>query len=272
MLKDLNSDRRLFREIGGEFLKICDQPVSAIRNAAHSKNSAALIDMANAFKGMVSGYYAERLAAVAEALALLGKQENYDGVEAALDKLEKEVKLFTDDLRAAISYETTEAQDAISRKKADVLDLVEELRISVETTYTLKNAIQHRMDDLETRLSERDGEIAKLLEEFELLRETMRSTETLDAPPSSSLLQMVTEMKDKISSIEKEFVGEKEGLELTRKDMAGFVGMLKDFRKMFNTLIVRFSSHIAQHDKKKVPSGDKHDSQWLLKNYKFKGL
>jgi HPt (histidine-containing phosphotransfer) domain-containing protein len=270
LIKDIGSDHRLFREIGGAFLKTCPQQMAAIRTAATSKNGKALIDTANRFKGMVAAYYAKRVAVAAEALARRGAHDNFDGVTVDLENLEREVEVFCAELSNAISStiscENTDTRDNLLKKKGDVLGLVEELRISVETTYTLKTAIQNRMNDLEARLSKKEKDFTKLQEDFELLRKAMQNPETSHAAPSSEMLEIVTEMNDKIFTIEKEFLGGKAGLDLTRKDMAGIVGMLKDFRKLFFTIFSRFGAHMAKfHPEKEV--APKSEKDWSAKKY-----
>ena len=219
---------------------------------------------------MVSGFYAERLIAAIEVVARRGKQEEFDGIESAIETLENEARRFTDDLRSVIAYEPSEAENVLSKKKADVLDIVEELRISVDTTYSLKNAIQNKMNDLEARLNKRDEEVAALLEEFRLLRKTMQNNDPSGAELPASMLNIVTEINDKISTMEKQFSGEKEGLALTRKDMLGIIGTIKDFRKMFLGLITRFSDHMTHFHQKKTPTAD--SGEYLLKKYDYKSL
>lgn len=270
MEKDLNGDRKLLKEIGGTFLNTCAHNIEEIRNAARAKNSALIIDKANTFKGAVSAFYAERVIAVIEETVRRGKQENLEGIETVINELENELKALNDALRAAVSLETTESQDVVIKKKADVLDLVGELRISVETTYALKNAIQNRMNDLESRLQKSDDEIVKLGEELKLFRESLKSPETLQAAPSQEMVEIVTEMTDKISEIEREFLGEKKGMELTRNDLAGIIGILKQFRKIFYALIIRFGSHMAQYHQQKDQSVEKGD--WVIKKYNYTKL
>jgi len=97
-LEVVDGDKDFFKEIVGLFLENLPDSIAQIREAIANSDSNALDKAAHSLKGSVGNFGAKRAFEAAYRLEIIGREGRLAETDAALSKLEKELK----DLEAAM--------------------------------------------------------------------------------------------------------------------------------------------------------------------------
>jgi hypothetical protein len=244
-LSGIGGDSSFLRELCESFLHNSKNYVDAICTSAAQKDGPALVTASNALRSAASGFHAQRVCAVAGTLSAIGTAGDFDNAQQALKNLDKEVNALCEELRAEVAGNAATGGADLSKKKTGILDLVEELRITVETSYAIKDALQIRMNELQDKLSQKESDIDQLRREFEALKEKMLS-EDLTKSPSAIFRQMIKDMSEKISAIQAQSNQEQEYMAALRTDMAGMNKVLNNYSARFKTFTMRFAQNLGK--------------------------
>jgi len=91
ILDRVGGDESLLREVAGIFLTECPDLIEDIRTAIDSRDPKRLERSAHTLKGAVSNFGARAATQAAFQLEHLGRQNRFDGVGEAMDRLEEQL-------------------------------------------------------------------------------------------------------------------------------------------------------------------------------------
>jgi two-component system, sensor histidine kinase and response regulator len=91
LLRSLDGNRELLKEIAELFVEGCPGALERMRAAVASRDARALEQAAHAFKGSVGFFFAKRAFEAATALEQIGREGDLEGAEVVYNRLEQEV-------------------------------------------------------------------------------------------------------------------------------------------------------------------------------------
>jgi len=91
LLRSVNGNHKLLREIAGLFIDGCPGALERMRAAVASRDARALEEEAHAFKGSVGFFLARRACEAATELEEIGREGDLEQAEAVYTRLEREV-------------------------------------------------------------------------------------------------------------------------------------------------------------------------------------
>ena len=100
LLRSLDGNRELLREITGMFIDRCPSALGRMRDAVADRDAKALEAEAHAFKGSVGFFFARRAFEAASALERMGREHDLERAEEVYSLLEREVTCLGHDLSA----------------------------------------------------------------------------------------------------------------------------------------------------------------------------
>lgn len=206
MAANVEGDVELLKDFCKKFLKESRGNIENIRAAIANKDASSLAGAAQTLKAAASTLYAERVKVVAFTLEKIGQSANLKNAEMAFSKLETEMGQLEKELSAEVSL-----KDQITGKKLGIFELIDELRVSVEASFVLREALMKRLNGLENLISSVAGEV-------EHINSKISAVESL---LSSKIIAKSPEQEKQV----------------------------KDFFKRFKTFAFRYAGHVTSGDK-----------------------
>jgi HPt (histidine-containing phosphotransfer) domain-containing protein len=103
LVRRLDGDEALAREMAGIFLEDVDRLVAAVRVAARERDAAQLRAAAHALKGAAANFGGAGVVGCARELERMGSDVTFDAVPGTVASLEREVEQLSQALRALIA-------------------------------------------------------------------------------------------------------------------------------------------------------------------------
>lgn len=207
MIANLEGNVELVKDLCRKFLKDSKGYIEKIEGALKNKNATALSEAAQILKSAASTIYAERIKLVALSLEKSGNNSNFESVKKAFSML----PVVMEQVKKEFSKEIF-IKDQIAGKKIGIFELIDELRVSVEASFALREALMKRLDNLDTKIA--------------------------------SLVGDVGELSGRVSAVES-LLGSKIIAKSPEQEK-----QVKDFLKRFKTFALRYAGHIVNEKKK----------------------
>jgi len=106
LMDHVDGDREFLEETVAMLDEDSPGLLEQIRAAAVSRDAAALVKPAHALKGMVANFCAEPAASAAREVEMMGREERLADVNAAVDKLEREMQRLREALHEQLRTKT----------------------------------------------------------------------------------------------------------------------------------------------------------------------
>lgn len=206
MVANVEGDVKLLKDFCEKFLKESKGNIENIRTAIKNKDASLLSQAAQTLKAAASILYAERVRAVAFALEKIGQSADLENAEMTFSKLSTEMEQLEKELSEEVSL-----KDKITGKKAGIFELIDELRVSVEASFTLREALMKRLNEM-------GSQISTVIAELEQTNNRISGVESL---LSSKIIAKSPEQEKQI----------------------------KDYFKRFKTFVFRYAGHVTHGDK-----------------------
>ena len=105
ILRTVDGDKKLIREISKEFVSSCPELMSRLQVAIQSENMDAVEKVAHQLRGSASNFHARRIVDLAVKLELLGQSQNTDGMSDLHQNLEVQLALMLSELKVLCTDE-----------------------------------------------------------------------------------------------------------------------------------------------------------------------
>lgn len=206
ILANIEGDNELLKELCNDFLKNSKGNIKKIKAAIKNKDASALTEAAQMLKAAASTLYAERLKVVAFTLEKIGQSASLENADMTFSKLETEMEQLEKKLSEEVSI-----KDQIEGKKIGIFELIEELRVSVEASFTLRDALMKRLSEMESQISSVIGAVEEIGSRISAVESLLSSNVIAKSPEQEK--------------------------------------QIKDFLKRFKTFAFRYAGHVTHGDK-----------------------